>query len=137
VTGGRVVGEPAARLVAEAIAEAVALDEHRRRLAAGNPALADLLVDFEEEAFRQMSRQVQGGLAATEAAAWLKPPPYVPGFRDRVRHGLNRIASRHTQQPRHRRVRTEKAVQGDVTPDDAGGEKAGTESDPEDPKEPS
>jgi hypothetical protein len=138
VTEARAAGGPAARLVAQAVTEATALDEHRRQLAADNPELADLLLGFEEDAFRQLQGRVRAGLDAAEAAARATPPPHVPGIRDRLRHGLGRVASRHKQQPRRRRrEETRQVVEGFVVPDEPGNGAGARSADPEDDKEPS
>lgn len=65
-------GEPAARLAAHVFAEAIQLDQHRRRLAAEHEELADVLLDIERSALRHFQREVQVGLAT--AASPTDPP---------------------------------------------------------------
>src|SRR4051812_40727572 len=54
-------GQPAAGLFAHLISQAGRLDEHRRRLAAGNEELAGLLFGIEQTALHQVYEQIQGG----------------------------------------------------------------------------
>jgi hypothetical protein len=139
VTGEWAAGDPAARLVHQALTEAQQLDEHRRQLAAGNGELADLLLSIEEDALRQLYGQVQGGLTAAQAAMLVTPPPGVPGIRDRLKHGLGRLGPRSKQHGRRRdQAKTQPVVQGFVVPDEPATSGAdATLADPGDGWEPS
>jgi hypothetical protein len=132
-------GEPAVRLVHQAFAEVHQLDEHRRQLAAGNAELADLLLGIEEDALWHLYGQVQGGVAAAQAAMPVTPSPEVPGIRDRLTHGLGRLGPRRRRHGQRRtQAGTPPIVQGSVLPDEPATNRAeATLAEPEDDWEPS
>ena len=134
MTEERAAGGPAARLLAQVISEAQSLDEHRQRLTDGDPALAELLLGFEEEAVQGMAEQLRSSVAGIGFGN-LTPPPAEPGVRDRIRSGLERFGPhrKHRKTPSGQTV-----VQGTVVPDEPPTTNgAAAAADPEAPTEPS